>query len=47
MSGAEHLGPYLLEVKEGVFPLGGDSLALGAFATVKRGWRGRGAAVCS
>ena len=39
MSGAEHLGPYLLEVKEGVFPLGGDSLALGAFATVKRGWR--------
>ena len=21
MSGAEHLGPYLLEVKEGVFPL--------------------------
>ena len=20
MSGAEHLGPYLLEVKEGVFP---------------------------
>ena len=36
MSGAEHLGPYLLEVKEGVFPLGGDSLALGAFATVKR-----------
>lgn len=39
MSGAEHLGPYLLGVKEGVFPLGGDSLALGAFATVKRGWR--------
>lgn len=29
MSGAEHLGPYLLGVKEGVFPLGGDSLALG------------------
>lgn len=29
MSGAEHLGPYLLGVKEGVFPLGGDSLAGG------------------
>lgn len=29
MSGAEHLGPYLLEVKEGVFPLGGDSLGPG------------------
>ena len=28
MSGAEHLGPYLLEVKEGVFPLGGDSRSL-------------------
>ncbi len=40
MSGAEHLGPYLLEVKEGVFPLGGDSLALGAFATVKQGLAG-------
>ena len=50
MSGAEHLGPYLLEVKEGVFPLGGDSLALGAFGYSEAGcgcatWDG--SAVCS
>lgn len=38
MSGAERLGPYLLETGRGSFPWG-DSLALGAFATVKRGWR--------
>ena len=36
MSGAEHLGPYLLGVKEGVFPLGGDVYKR---QTVKRGWR--------
>ena len=30
MSGAEHLGPYLLEVKEGVFPLGGATWGQGA-----------------
>lgn len=35
----EQLGPYALSWPEGVFPLGGDSLALGAFATVKPGWR--------
>ena len=33
----EQLGPYALSWPEGVFPLGGDSLALGAFATVKPG----------
>ena len=35
----EQLGPYALSWPEGVFSLGGDSLALGAFATVKPGWR--------
>lgn len=35
----EQLGPYMLEQPEGVFPLGGDSLALGAFATVRPRWR--------
>ncbi len=39
MSGVERLGPYTLTVPEGVFPLGGDALALGEFATVKPGWR--------
>lgn len=37
--GTEQLGPYTLRWGEGVFPLGGDALALGAFATVKPGWR--------
>ena len=35
----ERLGPYTLSWEEGVFPLGGDALALGAFSTVKSGWR--------
>lgn len=35
----EQLGPYTLRWTEGVFPLGGDALALGDFATVKPGWR--------
>lgn len=35
----ELLGPYVLEQPEGVFPLGGDTLALGAFATVRPRWR--------
>ena len=39
MRGPEQLGPYTLCQPEGVFPLGEDALALGGFATVKRGWR--------
>lgn len=39
MAKPEQLGPYRLEQPEGVFPLGGDSLALGAFATVRPRWR--------
>lgn len=35
----EQLGPYALSWPPGVFPLGGDALALGAFATVKPRWR--------
>jgi len=35
----EQLGPYALSWPEGVFPLGGDALALGKFASVKPGWR--------
>lgn len=35
----EQLGPYTLEQPEGVFPLGGDTLALGAFATVRPHWQ--------
>lgn len=35
----EYLDPYTLSWPEGVFPLGGDALALGEFATVRRGWR--------
>lgn len=35
----EQLGPYTLRWEEGVFSLGGDALALGAFSTVKPGWR--------
>ena len=35
----EQLGPYTLSWSKGVFPLGGDALALGAFSTVKPGWR--------
>lgn len=35
----EQLGPYTLSWPEGVFPLGGDSLALGEFAAIKPRWR--------
>ena len=35
----EQLGPYTLSWPEGVFPLGGDSLTLGEFATVKPRWK--------
>ena len=38
MAGSERLGPYTLTWPDGVFPLGGDTLALGAFATLKKGW---------
>lgn len=39
MEKTEQLGPYTLTWPDGVFPLGGDALALGRFATVKPGWR--------
>lgn len=39
MSKLEQLGPYQLEQRPGVFPLGSDTLALGRFATVRKGWR--------
>lgn len=35
----EQLGPYQLEQRPGVFPLCSDALALGRFATVRKGWR--------
>ena len=35
----EQLGPYTLCWPDGVFPLGGDTLALGDYATLLRGWR--------
>lgn len=35
----EQLGPYALSWPEEVFPMGGDALALGEFATVKPRWR--------
>lgn len=35
----EQLSPYVLSWEEGVFPLGGDALALGDFASVRSGWR--------
>ncbi len=38
-SGREDLGGVEYVWDEGCFPLGGDSLALGAFATVRPGWR--------
>ena len=34
----ERLGRYTLRQEPGVFPLGRDSLLLGAFATVRSGW---------
>ena len=39
MSKLEQLGPYQMEQRPGVFPLGSDALALGRFATVRKGWR--------
>ncbi len=39
MTKTEQLGPYTLSWPEGVFPLGGDALALGDFASVKPGQR--------
>ena len=39
MSKLEQLGPYQLEQRPGVFSLGSDTLALGRFATVRKGWR--------
>lgn len=39
MSKIEQLGPYQLEQRPGVFPLGSDTMALGRFATVRKGWR--------
>lgn len=39
MGKIELLGPYQLEQRPGVFPLGSDALALGRFATVRKGWR--------
>lgn len=36
---AERLGPYTLVLPDGCFPLGEDSLALGAFAQTRPGWR--------
>jgi len=35
----EQLGPYTLSWPEGVFPLGGDALALGEFASLRRNWQ--------
>ncbi len=35
----ERLGTYTLRWPPGVFPLGGDSLALGRWAKVRAGWR--------
>lgn len=39
MKKTEQLGGCTLSWDSGVFPLGGDALALGAFSTVKPGWR--------
>lgn len=39
MEKIEYLGDFIFSWSEGVFPLGGDALALGAFTTVKPGWR--------
>lgn len=39
MTKIEQLGPYQLEQRPGVFPLGSDTLTLGRFATVRKGWR--------
>ena len=39
MRGPEQLGPYSLLQTEGVFPLGEDALALGAFAALRPRWK--------
>ena len=39
MTKTEHLGPYTLTWPDKVFPLCGDALALGRFATVRDGQR--------
>ena len=39
MERTERLGHYTLLLTEDCFPLGGDSLALGRFATVRRRWK--------
>ena len=39
MNTEEHLEQWKLMQRQGVFPLGVDSLKLAAFATVKRGWQ--------
>lgn len=39
MKKTEQLGPFLLSWQDGVFPLGGDALALGEFVGVKPGWQ--------
>ena len=39
MERTERLGRYTLLLTEDCFPLGGDSLALGRFATVRRRWK--------
>ena len=39
MRAPEQLGPYVYRQSDACFPLGSDSLALGAFATVRRGDR--------
>ena len=37
MAQLEQLGHYTIDLPDGVFPLGGDSLALGRFASVRNG----------
>ena len=39
MRAPERLGPYVYRQSDTCFPLGGDSLALAAFASVRRGDR--------
>ena len=39
MKKQEQIGRYTLVQKEGVFPLGEDALALGAFARIKNRWK--------
>ena len=52
MRAPERLGPYVYRQSDTCFPLGGDSLALAAFASVRRGtgcatWAaGRGRCSC-